>query len=138
MLLFFWNFLLRGRYEWNGTIIFIFPLSHPFPSYFALRWIRNSIFFYFLCFFAIFLDFSITHQVGTKRNDNFYFLYFSSFSNLFLPEMKAIMVFFNFFNFFALFLELSVTRQEGTKRNGNFYFLSFCSFSNLFLLEMKP
>ena len=39
-----------------------------------------------LNFFAIFLEFSITLWVGTKRNDNFY-LYSLAFSNLFWLEM---------------------------------------------------
>ena len=46
------------------------------------------VFFNFLNFFAIVLEFSITHQVGTERNDNFYFLSFSAFSNLFWVEKK--------------------------------------------------
>ena len=42
--LFYWNFLLRDGLEWNGTITFIFLPSHPFPTYFGLRWILNDIF----------------------------------------------------------------------------------------------
>ena len=34
---FFWNFLLRVQQERNGTIIFIFSLSRPFPTYFGLK-----------------------------------------------------------------------------------------------------
>ena len=45
-------------------------------------------FFNFLNLFAIFLEFSVTRRVGTKRNDNFYFLSFSAFHNLFLLEMN--------------------------------------------------
>ena len=84
--LFFWNFLLRIGQERNGTIIF--------NSLFLLRcqpiFARNVfvlVFFNFLNFFVIFLEFSVTHRVGTKRNDNFYFLSFSSFSNLYRLEM---------------------------------------------------
>ena len=36
----------------------------------------------------IFLEFSITCRVGTKWNDNFYFLSLSALSNLFWIEMK--------------------------------------------------
>ena len=42
----------------------------------------------FLNFFTIFLEFSITRRARMKRNDNFYFLSFPSFSNLFSLEMK--------------------------------------------------
>ena len=44
--------------------------------------------FNFLNFVAILLKFSITRRVGTKRNDNFYFLSFSAFPFLFCLEMK--------------------------------------------------
>ena len=41
------------------------------------------VFFNFFNFFAFFfLKFSITRRVRTKGNNNFYFLYFSSFSNI--------------------------------------------------------
>ena len=33
----------------------------------------TMVFFDFLNFFAIFLEFFITHRVGTERNDNIYF-----------------------------------------------------------------
>ena len=42
--LFYWNFLLRVGREQNGTITFIFLLSHPFPTNFGLKWILNDIF----------------------------------------------------------------------------------------------
>ena len=45
------------------------------------------VFFNFLIFLQFFLEFSITRQVGTERNDNFYFLSFLAFSTLFLLEM---------------------------------------------------
>ena len=97
------------------------------------------VFFNFLNFFAIFLEFSITRRVGTERNDNFYFLSFSSF--LFQPILacnEAIMVLFHLMNFFAIFLEFSFKRRVEMERNDNFYFLSFSALSNLFWLEMKP
>ena len=86
--LFFWNFLLRVGWERNGTSIFIFSISRPFPTYFGLKWSHNSIFWFF-DFSSLFLEFSITRWVETKRNDNFYFLSLSAFSNLFWLEKKA-------------------------------------------------
>ena len=82
LLLFFWNFKLRLGWERNVTIIFIFSLSRHFPINFGLKWCHNGI----LNVFAIFLEFSITSRVGTERNDNFYFLFFSAFFNLFWLE----------------------------------------------------
>ena len=79
LLLFFWNFQFRAGLERNETIIFIFSFSHLFQTYFGFKRIHNCI----LYFFAIFLEFSITRRVGTKRNDNFYFLSFSSFPTYF-------------------------------------------------------
>ena len=46
------------------------------------------VFFDFLNFFAILLEFSITRRIGTERTDNFYFFSFSAFSDLFWLEMK--------------------------------------------------
>ena len=75
-------------------------------------------FFNFLKIFAIFLEFSFTRWVGTKRNDNFYFLYFSAISNLFWLEMKPqwyyLIFWFFFFFFFGIFYCLSGT--NGTER----------------------
>ena len=83
------------------------------------------------------MEFYITRPVGTKRNDNFYFLSFSSFSNLFCFEMKPQQYFLIFFNFLAILLEFSITCRAGTERNHNFYFLTFPSFSNLFWFKMN-
>ena len=44
------------------------------------------VFFYFLNFFAIFLEFSILGWVETHRNDFFCFLSFSAFPNIFWLE----------------------------------------------------
>ena len=46
------------------------------------------IFLNFLDFGTIFLELPITRRVGMKRNDNFYFLSFSPFSNLFRLEIN--------------------------------------------------
>ena len=97
------------------------------------------VFFNFLNFFAIFLEFSITRWVGREWN-GMKFL-FSLFLWVFQPILArngAIMVFFSFLNFFAIFLEFYISRRVGTKRNDTFYILSFSAFSNLFWLEMKP
>ena len=59
-------------------------------------------FSYFMNFFAIFLEFSIPGRVGIDRNDNFYFLSFSAFPNMFWHE-EALNVFSNFLNFFETF-----------------------------------
>ena len=81
-LLFFWNFLLPIGKERNKTIIFIFSLSQPFPTYFGLEWSRNVIFqfFEFFCYF-----FGIFYYGSSKNEsvDNFYFLSFTAFSKLF-------------------------------------------------------
>ena len=70
---------------------------------------------YFLIF-QIFLEFSSTRLVGTKRNDNFYFLTFPGFSNLFWLEMNHNRIsFFLFFEFFTIFLEFSITHRVGTE-----------------------
>ena len=53
-LLFCWNFQLRVGQEWNGTIIFIFTLSRPFPTYFGLKWSHNGFFFKFWIFWLFF------------------------------------------------------------------------------------
>ena len=92
----------------------------------------------FLNFFVFFLEFSITRWVGTKRNDNFYFLYFSAFSNLFWLEMKPQWYYLIFWLFFVFFFEFFITRRVWTEWKGNFYFFSFSAFFNLFWLEMKP
>ena len=94
-------------------------------------------FFYFLNFFTIFFELSLMCRVRTKRNDNFYFLFFGLFQSV-LARNIAVMVFLNFSNYFAIFLEFSITRWVGTKQNDNFCFLSLSTFSNLFWLEKKP
>ena len=76
-------------------------------------------------FFAIFLEFSITCRVGTEQNNNFYFLPFWAFLNLFLLQMKPKWYCSNFLNFFAVSLEFSITHWVGTKRNDNLYFCLF-------------
>ena len=79
-------------------------------------------FFNFLIFFDIFLEFSIMCLVRTKRNDNFYFLTVSWFSNRFCIEIKPWWYFLIFFNFVAIFLEYSIMRRVRMERNDNFYY----------------
>ena len=88
-------------------------------------------------FFAIFLEFSLTRQFGTKRNDNFSFLSLSLFHPI-LAWNEATIVLFDFFEFSSLFFEFSITSPIGRERKDNFYFFSFSAFSNLFCHEMKP
>ena len=74
---FFWNFLLRAGQEWND-------ISQP-----ILAWNEAiMVFFNFLIFFSLFLEFYISRRVGTERKDNFYFRSFSCFSKLFWLEKK--------------------------------------------------
>ena len=133
---FFVNFLLLVGLERNWMIIFIFNVSQSIPTYYGLKWSHNSIFI-FSEFFSIFLEFSITHRVGTKRNDNFCFPYFSAFFNVFWLEMKPQWYFSNFFKFFPIFLEFSITHQVGTEHDDSFYFIPLSAFPPLFWLEMK-
>ena len=51
--------------------------------------------------FAIFMEFSLTLREATKRSDNFYFLTFSEFSNLFWLRMKP----YWYFSIFWIFLQ---------------------------------
>ena len=91
----------------------------------------------FLIFFAIFSEFSILGQGGTDTNDNFYFLSFSAFLNLFWFEEKPLYCFL-IFRIFSIFLEFFITSRVGIDRNDNFFFFSFLAFPNLFWLEKKP
>ena len=100
---FFWNFLLPVWKERNETIIFIFHVSHTFPTYFGLKWTIIIILLFFE-FFTIFMEFSITHGVGTERNGRIIFI--SLFLIFFQPIFawnEAIMVVFNFFKLFCYF-----------------------------------
>ena len=80
------------------------------------------------------MDFSSTCLVGTKRNDNFYFPYFSTFSDLFWLEMNynhiSFLFFLIFYYFYGIFYYAS--GRNGTERNGTIIFIS------LFLIFFKP
>ena len=73
------------------------------------------------------MEFSTTRLVGTKRNDNFYSLYFSSFSVLFWLEMNHNGISFIFWIFFTIFMEFSITCWAGTKRNETIIFIFYIS-----------
>ena len=103
----------------NETIIFILPISHPFPTYFGLKW-TIIVFLLFFEFFIIFMEFSITLWVRTKRNDNFYFRYFLAFSILFwvIKPHRYFLIFWIFLPFFWNFLSLL-----GQECNGSIIFI---------------
>ena len=97
------SFLLRVGLKRNGTIIFIFPFSRSILTYYGLKCSHNGIFI-FRNFFSIFLEFSFTRRVRTKRNDNFCFPSFSAFFNVFWLETKPQWYFFlSFYDFFLFF-----------------------------------
>ena len=60
-------------------------------------------FFHFLNFFAIFMEFPIPGRVLMDRNDNFCFPLILSRSRPVSDLKEAILMFFNFLNFFAIF-----------------------------------
>ena len=108
-------------------ILFIFALSHPFPTYFGLKWSHKGVFEFFWIFL---LFFGIFYYSSGKDETKRYFL-FSLFLILFQPILvsnEAIKVFFNFLNFFAIFLEFSFTRRIRRKWNDIFYLLFFSAF----------
>ena len=78
-------------------------------------------------FLAISVEFSITHCVGTKRNDNLYFLCFSAFSNQILLEKKPQLYFFIFFIFLQFFMNFIL--RVGLERNGMIIFIFSVSHS---------
>ena len=69
----FYYALGRNQTERQYLFSFFLSLFQPIPA------LNDAIlaFFNFLNFFAIFLEFSITRQVGMERNYNLYFLSFS-------------------------------------------------------------
>ena len=69
-----------------------------------------------------FLEFSITHRIETKRNDNFLFSLFPILFQPILAWNEFIMVFFNFLNFFFLIFYY-VSGRNGTERKFLFYLI---------------
>ena len=98
------------------------------------------IFFIFLHFFAILLEFSIPGRVGMDRNDNFFY-FFNLIPYLSRPGLvwkEAITMFFNLLKFFALFLEFPIQGWVRMDRNDNIFFVSFSTYPVPFWLDMKP
>ena len=123
----------RNGMEWKFLFSLFLSVLQP-----ILAWNGAiMVFFNFLNFLLFFLEFSISHQVGTKRIDNFHFPFFSAFSDLFWLEMNPKWYFLIFWTSLLL-LEFSIRCRVGLKRTDNFYFFSFPAFSNLFRIEMKP
>ena len=121
-MLFFWNFLWPIGLERNAKIILILSLSHPFPTYFGLKWIRSSIFLIFCVFLLFFWIFQL--RIKLERNGTIIFIFslFQHFQHI-LAWNDRIMVFFNIFNFFAIFLKISIMHRVGTERNGTIIFI---------------
>ena len=80
-------------------------------------------------FVAIFLKVSITRRVRTKRYDNFYFLSFSAFSNLFWLEWSHKGIYY-FYGFCCYFLGIF---NYGSGRNGSEQYFLFSVFFTLLL-----
>ena len=96
------------------------------------------LFFNFLNFFTIFLEFSILGQVRTHPNDFLSFHSFRAFPNLFWFEKKAYW-YFLIFLIFVLFFWNSLFRvgQELIETIFFIYFHSLTAILNLFWLEKK-
>ena len=130
-------FLLCVKLERSGIIILFSLFLGLFQP--IMAWNEATmVFLNFWNFYSMFLEFSITCRVGTKRNDNFCFPSFSAFFNVFWHEMKPKWYSSNCMNFFAICLEFSTRHWVGTKRHDNSYFLPFSAVSNHFLLKKKP
>ena len=136
---------------------FILFLSHPTSTYGGLKWSHNGIFQISLDFFSFFLEFSISRWVGTKQNDNSYFLSFSASFNRWNEAIIEFFLFFELFCYFflifynasgrnktkllflfSLFLGLFQTILAWNDAIMLFFFGIFLAFSfNRFWLEMK-
>ena len=88
------------------------------------------VFFNFYNLFSIFLEFFIRRRVGTERNDNFYFLSFSAFSNLFWLKMRPEWYFF-IFQFCCYFFGIFYYGTGRNRMERQFLF-------SLFLILFKP
>ena len=85
------------------------------------------VFWNFLNFFDIFLEFSIPGRVETHRNDYFYSFSFSAFPILFWLEKKLWWC----FPIFWIFLEFCITGRVATHRKDFFFFFLFPLFLSL-------
>ena len=75
-----------GRNE--TELLFLFPIFFSLFQPILAGHEATTIFLKFFNFFAILLEFYITCRAGTERNNNFYFLAFPSFPNLFWLKMN--------------------------------------------------
>ena len=75
----------------------------------------------FFQFLTIFMEFSITLRIGTKWNDNFYFLTFPAFSNLFWLIMRPHWYFLTFWIFLLFFWNFLL--HIGQERRGTIIFI---------------
>ena len=113
-LLFFWNFILPVGWEQNAAIIFIFYLFLPFPAYFGILYYASG---------------------GNKTNNNFYFLSFSAFSNLFWLEMKPQWYFLIFLIFWLFYWNFLLRVGLERSRTITFIFLLSHPFPTYFGLK---
>ena len=74
-------------------------------------------------FFALLFEIFYSGSGSKVRNDNFFFLSFSTYPDPFSLEMKPEWCFLILLNFFALFLEFSIQGRVG--RIGTIIFFSF-------------
>ena len=74
----------------RNDCFYFLSFSWPCPTCFGMKWIRNGIFEFleFFCYFFLIFYYPSGGN-GTERNDNFYFLPLSAFSNLFWFEKKS-------------------------------------------------
>ena len=129
-----------GRNSSERYFYFLFSLFLGLSQLILAWWEAIMVFFKFLNFFAIFLEFSIPGLVGTHQND-FFFSSFSAFPNLCWLE-KLPKWWFLIFRIFLLFFGIFYYELG---RNSSerfffllFYFVSFSAFPNIFWLEKKP
>ena len=81
------------------------------------------------------MEFFISRQVGTKRNDNFYFLSFSAFPYEFWLEKTPYRYFFNFLNFLLFFWNFLFRFEQERNRTLIFIFSLSQSFPSYFGLK---
>ena len=96
-----------------------------FSAFSNLLWLEMKLLWYYFnllnCFFAIFLEFSLTCQAGMKRSNNFYFLSSSAFSNQFWLEITPWWYFLIFWIFSLFFWNFLL--HIGSERNRTIIFI---------------